>query len=169
MENDTVYIPGLSTVATLAEEEIYSRIYPVFRVINITLYSIMFILGTVGNGLVIWIIGFKMEKTATLIWFLNLAIADFSFCLFLPLSITEWALWDNWPFGQIMCKTWAFNLQLNLSTSELFLMIISVDRCICVLYPIWAKIHRTSRLDSQINKISVFMPLIKKLNFIWYN
>ncbi|XP_031761989.1 N-formyl peptide receptor 2 [Xenopus tropicalis] len=159
MENDTVYVPGLSTFDTLAEEEIYSRIYPVFRIINITLYSIIFILGTAGNGLVIWIIGFKMEKTATLIWFLNLAIADFSFCLFLPLSITEWALWDNWPFGQIMCKTWAINQQLNLSASVLFLMIISIDRCICVLYPLWAKIHRSSKLALTISVIIWFLSV----------
>ncbi|OCT73303.1 formyl peptide receptor-related sequence 1 [Xenopus laevis] len=152
MENSTLYIPSLSTVTTLAEEEL-DGIYHLFRIINITIYSIIFILGTVGNGLVIWIIGFKMEKTATLIWFLNLGIADFSFCLFLPLYITEWAMWYHWPFGWIMCKTWGFNLHLNLSASVLFLMIISVDRCICVLYPIWAKIHRTSRSASIISVI----------------
>uniref|UniRef100_A0A803JZE3 G-protein coupled receptors family 1 profile domain-containing protein n=1 Tax=Xenopus tropicalis TaxID=8364 RepID=A0A803JZE3_XENTR len=151
--NYTLYDPGLSAV----EEEIYSRIDSVFRIINITLYSIIFILGTAGNGLVIWIIGFKMEKTATLIWFLNLAIADFSFCLFLPLYITEWALGHYWPFGQIMCKTCTFNLHLNLSASVLFLMIISVDRCICVLYPIWAKIHRTSRLALTISVVIWFL------------
>eukprot|EP00079_Xenopus_tropicalis_P019987 XP_012810380.1 PREDICTED: N-formyl peptide receptor 3-like [Xenopus tropicalis] len=162
MENDTVYAPGLSTVAILAEQEVSRRIYslfPLFRIINITFFSIIFILGTAGNGLVIWIIGFKMEKTATLIWFLNLAIADFSFCLFVPLSITEWALWLYWPFGQIMCKTWIFNLQLNLSASVLFLMIISVDRCICVLYPIWAKIHRTSRLALTISVVIWFLSV----------
>uniref|UniRef100_A0A803J441 G-protein coupled receptors family 1 profile domain-containing protein n=1 Tax=Xenopus tropicalis TaxID=8364 RepID=A0A803J441_XENTR len=155
MENYTLYDPGLSAV----EEEIYSRIDSVFRIINITLYSIIFILGTAGNGLVIWIIGFKMEKTATLIWFLNLAIADFSFCLFLPLYITEWALGHYWPFGQIMCKTCTFNLHLNLSASVLFLMIISVDRCICVLYPIWAKIHRTSRLALTISVVIWFLSV----------
>ncbi|OCT73302.1 hypothetical protein XELAEV_18036283mg [Xenopus laevis] len=147
------YFPNVSTVVTLTEEDFDDRIFHFLHVFNITIYSIMFILGTVGNGLVIWIIGFKLEKTATLIWFLNLSIADFCFCLFIPFSITEWALPHYWPFGQIMCKTWAFNVQLYLSASVLFLMIISVDRCICVLYPIWSKIHRTSRSASIISVI----------------
>ncbi|OCT56967.1 hypothetical protein XELAEV_18004150mg [Xenopus laevis] len=165
MENNT---PSLSTAATGTEEDFF-RLFFLLRTITVTLYSIISIIGTVGNGLVIWIIGFKMEKTATLIWFLNLGIADFSFCLFLPLYIIQIAHPYYWPFGWITCKTWVFCLQLNLSASVLFLMIISVDRCICVLYPMWAKIHRTSRLASIISVIIwIISVALSSPNIVFY-
>ncbi|OCT56968.1 hypothetical protein XELAEV_18004151mg [Xenopus laevis] len=138
----------------------------VAQAIRFTCFSLTFILGTVGNGLVIWITGFKMKKTMTTIWFLNLGITDFSFCLILPLYITEWALWGNWPFGRIMCKISNFSTALNLSASLLFLTTISIDRCICILYPIWSRNHRTSRLAAIISAIiwlvsmAAYSPLI---------
>ncbi|XP_041425627.1 N-formyl peptide receptor 2-like [Xenopus laevis] len=164
MENYTsaLHIDNFSTAVTENEQtfsdSLLQRIN--IQIINITIYSIISILGTVGNGLVIWIIGFKMEKTATLIWFLNLGIADFMFCLLLFLHIIQIVHPHYWPFGWIMCKTWNFNLLLNLCASVLFLMIISVDRCICVLYPMLAKIHRTSRLASIISVITWIISMV---------
>ncbi|OCT73299.1 hypothetical protein XELAEV_18036280mg [Xenopus laevis] len=119
----------------------------------ITCLSLTFILGILGNGLVIWITGFKMKKTMTTIWFLNLGISDFSFCLFLPLHITEAVLWGNWPFGQIICMGRYFTMGLNQCASLLFLTTISIDRCICVLYPIRSRSNRTSRLATIISVI----------------
>ncbi|OCT73300.1 hypothetical protein XELAEV_18036281mg [Xenopus laevis] len=189
METDDYSPLYLTNFSTSPGEEMYDSTYLLCRAINVTIYSITFLLGTVGNGLVIWIIGFKMEKTTTLILFLNLGIADFSFCLFLPLSITQWALMNYWPFGWIMCKTWAFfffynlflfetwafNLYLTLCASVLFLMIISVDRCICVLYPMLAKIHRTSRSASIISviiwvlSVALSFPYIVFYDQIYHN
>uniref|UniRef100_A0A1B8XXQ4 G-protein coupled receptors family 1 profile domain-containing protein n=1 Tax=Xenopus tropicalis TaxID=8364 RepID=A0A1B8XXQ4_XENTR len=140
----------------------------------ITCFTITFILGTVGNGLVIWITGFKMKKTMTTIWFLNLAITDFSFCLILPLFITEKAMWGNWPFGQIMCKVTYFTRYLNLCTSVLLLTAISIDRCVCVMCPIWSRNHRTSRSAAIISAIIWFFsmaagsPLICFSNILYY-
>ncbi|KAE8594257.1 hypothetical protein XENTR_v10019530 [Xenopus tropicalis] len=162
----SLYFPNVSTAATLTDKEFHDRSFDLFQIIAITIHSIICILGIVGNGLVIWIIGFKMEKTATLIWFLNLGISDFSFCLFLSFSMLQGALPYNWLLGWIMCKTWAFNLYLNLSTSVLFLLIISIDRCICVLYPIWAKIHRTARLAS-VTSVIIWIISVA-LNFPYF-
>uniref|UniRef100_UPI00398E6051 chemerin-like receptor 1 n=1 Tax=Pristiophorus japonicus TaxID=55135 RepID=UPI00398E6051 len=62
------------------------------------------VLGVSGNGLVIWATGFQLKRTANTIWFLSLAMADFTFSLVLPLSITELALDFQWPFGRLHCK-----------------------------------------------------------------
>ncbi|OCT56969.1 hypothetical protein XELAEV_18004152mg [Xenopus laevis] len=118
-----------------------------------TFCIIISILGIVGNGLVIWVTGFKMKKTMTTTWFLNLAIADFSFCLFLPLKFIDVELWVAQPLDWILCKFRYFIQYINMYTSVLFLTVISIDRCICVLYPIWSKSHRSSRLAAIISVI----------------
>ncbi|XP_073513749.1 N-formyl peptide receptor 2-like [Phyllobates terribilis] len=109
----------------------------------ITLFSIVFALGIIGNGLVIWIAGFRMKNTISAMWFLHLAIADFLCCASLPLRIINWnVLYLN--VSHCILNMFLFNL--NMSSSVLLLTAMSIDRCVSVLWPIWAKVHRTCKL-----------------------
>ncbi|XP_040269907.1 chemokine-like receptor 1 [Bufo bufo] len=103
------------------------------------------VLGIIGNGLVIWFGIFRMKKTVNVVFFLSLAIADFFFALFLPLNITQIIL-GYWPFKKFMCKVIHGLLSLNMLVSILQLTVISVDRCICVVFPVWCHNHRRPRL-----------------------
>ncbi|XP_044134641.1 C3a anaphylatoxin chemotactic receptor-like [Bufo gargarizans] len=116
--------------------------------ITFTLYIIIFVLGTIGNGLVIWIAGFRMKKTISTVWFLNLAIADFLCCASLPLRITEWSyFFSNYvEHTEDFCIANIILFNLNVSASVLLLTAMSIDRCVSVLWPFWAKVHRTHRL-----------------------
>uniref|UniRef100_A0A670IJ95 G-protein coupled receptors family 1 profile domain-containing protein n=1 Tax=Podarcis muralis TaxID=64176 RepID=A0A670IJ95_PODMU len=113
----------------------------------IWLRSLIFLLGVTGNGLVIFITGFRMKRTVNTVWFLNLAIADFTFTFFLPLIITSIVM-GKWPFGQEMCKIGSTLSYLNLYASIYLLMVISLDRCISTLWPVWAHNHRTPQRAS---------------------
>ncbi|KAM8927821.1 uncharacterized protein RCH25_008120 [Pelodytes ibericus] len=130
------------------------KVFRSIQVITIISYSITFILGTVGNGLVIWIAGFKMKRMVTTIWFLNLGVADFVFNIFFPFQITEWTMNGHWPFGLILCKAIFFLLYLNMFVSISFLLIISADRCASVLFPVWSKNHRTPKLATIISAVT---------------
>ncbi|KAM4016609.1 chemerin-like receptor 1 [Anomaloglossus baeobatrachus] len=114
--------------------------------ISLVVYSLAFLLGTIGNGLVIWFTVFKMKKTVNVIWFLNLAIADFLFTLFLPLSIIYLANSFYWLFGNFMCKLNSMVAFINLYASVFLLTAISMDRCASVIIPVWCQNHRTPRL-----------------------
>ncbi|KAK1151765.1 chemokine-like receptor 1 [Acipenser oxyrinchus oxyrinchus] len=115
------------------------------HILSIVLYSIAFILGTSGNGLVIWITGFKMKTSVNTIWFLNLAMADFIFTFFLPLSIAYTAMGFVWSFGWFLCKLNSFIMVLTMYSSVFILTAISIDRCLSVLAAVWAQNHRTPK------------------------
>ncbi|XP_053547198.1 chemerin-like receptor 2 [Bombina bombina] len=115
------------------------------RNLSIFIFTVAFIFGAVGNGLVIWITGFRMKKTVNTIWFLNLAVADFIFTIFLPITISHTAL-GNWPFGKFMCKISSFIPMFNMFASVYFLTIISADRCAFVVFPVWAQNKRNPKI-----------------------
>nr|XP_056703444.1 chemerin-like receptor 1 [Euleptes europaea] len=118
------------------------------NILFMVIYSVAFVLGVCGNGLVIFITGFRMKKTVNTVWFLNLAIADFTFTFFLPLTIAYIAQGFHWPFGEAMCKFNSTLAFINLYASVYLLMVISIDRCISVTCPVWAQNHRSPRLAS---------------------
>ncbi|XP_073457991.1 chemerin-like receptor 1 [Aquarana catesbeiana] len=162
MKNSTVYLNTSMThmpftVTPLDElQDTYSTdIYDdnnktadMFHIISIVIYSVAFLLGTIGNGLVIYFTTFRMKRTVNVVWFLNLAIADFIFTFFLPFSIAYIALGFHWPLGKFMCKLNRTIISINLYASIFLLTVISIDRCTSVMFPVWCQNHRTPRVAS---------------------
>lgn len=131
---------------TTIEEPVFHQNPPcwreIFCVALLVVSIVIFLLGFCGNALVIWISGFKMKKTVNTTWYLSLAISDFVFCVFLPFSITNMAM-ENWIFGYYMCKFASAVMFLNMFSSIFLLVIISIDRCVSVMFPVWAQNQRT--------------------------
>uniref|UniRef100_UPI00398EE6F1 C3a anaphylatoxin chemotactic receptor-like n=1 Tax=Pristiophorus japonicus TaxID=55135 RepID=UPI00398EE6F1 len=128
-----------------------SSISRAMQVSAIVIYVVTCILGVLGNGLVIWATGFKLKRTAYTVWLLSLAVADFTFSLLLPLSITELALDHHWPFGWLLCKLHFWMLSLCVHASIFTLIAISVDRCFSLVLPVWSRNHRGPRLASLLS------------------
>ncbi|XP_073341860.1 chemerin-like receptor 1 [Pagrus major] len=126
----------------------YAELRKSLHIMSLIIYSLTFVLGVLGNGVVIWVTGFKMKKTVNTVWFLNLAVADFLFTALLPLSVTYLALNFHWPFGEFMCKLSSTMNSLNMFASVYILVVISVDRCVSVVWPVWAQNHRNVRKAS---------------------
>ncbi|XP_071968916.1 C3a anaphylatoxin chemotactic receptor-like [Engystomops pustulosus] len=134
----------------------------ILQKISIILYSIIFILGIIGNGLVIWIARFRMKKTISVMWFLHLAIADLLCCASIPMRIAEWSFSGICSVSSgIYCLMNNILFYLNLSVSVLLLTAMSVDRWVSVMWPFWAKDHRTLKL------VRITAGIIWGLSFIW--
>ncbi|XP_058630886.1 chemerin-like receptor 1 [Onychostoma macrolepis] len=125
-------------------------------VITVIFNVIIFLLGITGNGAVIWITGFKMKKSVNTTWYLSLALSDFIFCATLPLTI-DYMVKKSWNFGLFMCKFNAFVMTLNMYSSIFILVIISVDRCITVKFPVWAQNQRTVQKASVVVMLAWFV------------
>ena len=99
-------------------------------IMSAVIVSVVCVLGVVGNGVVIWVTAFRMKRTVSTVWYLNLAVADFLVTASLPLQITKYAL-VRWPFGWFMCKMDGVFFHMNMYSSIYTLVVISVDRCVC--------------------------------------
>ncbi|NP_001075783.1 fMet-Leu-Phe receptor [Oryctolagus cuniculus] len=122
----------------------------VLDVFSYLILVVTFVLGVLGNGLVIWVTGFRMTHTVTTISYLNLALADFSFTSTLPFFIVTKALGGHWPFGWFLCKFVFTIVDINLFGSVFLIALIALDRCICVLHPVWAQNHRNVSLAKKV-------------------
>ncbi|XP_037641731.1 chemokine-like receptor 1 [Sebastes umbrosus] len=136
---------------SLYDDNEYAELKKSLHTLSLIVYCLAFVLGVLGNGVVIWVTGFKMKKTVNTVWFLNLAVADFLFTAFLSLRVTYMALDFHWPFGKFMCKLHSTITSLNIFASVYILMVISVDRCVSVVWPVWAQNHRSVRKASCVS------------------
>ncbi|XP_027714026.1 N-formyl peptide receptor 2 [Vombatus ursinus] len=144
MENSSV-LPSDASDALFPTESPPTAIHQAFWIISLIIFCLAFVLGITGNGLVIWVAGFRMARTVTSVLFLNLAAADFTFTAFLPFFIVGTALQPHWPFGWFLCKLISSLAIFNMFASVFLLTLISLDRCVSVLWPVWARNHRTPR------------------------
>ncbi|KTG04892.1 hypothetical protein cypCar_00047991 [Cyprinus carpio] len=106
------------------------------------LYSLFFIVGFLGNILVIWVVlmGVKL-RSMTDICLLNLAIADLLLVCSLP--FLAHSARDQWTFGDVMC-TMVFSVyHIGFYSGIFFIVLMSVDRYLAVVHAVFALRVRT--------------------------
>ncbi|KAI3365705.1 hypothetical protein L3Q82_010148, partial [Scortum barcoo] len=111
------------------------------------LFSLIFLLGTVGNSLVIAVLlrnGQTNTKTTNL-FILNLGLADLSFIVFcVPFQATIYTL-DEWVFGPLLCRLVHFFIFLTMYASIFTLTAVSLDRHLAICYPLRSREMRTPK------------------------
>ncbi|XP_018588009.1 P2Y purinoceptor 6-like [Scleropages formosus] len=121
-----------------------SEIYKKY-ILSLT-YGVVFMFGLGLNGTLLCLLcGRTRRWSCSLIFLVNLAVADLLYVLTLPLLLVSYAMEDKWPFGDFACKAVRFLFYANLHCSMMFLMCISVHRFLGVCYPIRAMTYKTKR------------------------
>ncbi|NXS97444.1 GALR2 protein, partial [Jacana jacana] len=113
------------------------------------IFSLIFLLGTVGNGLVLAVLlrNRQIKYNTTNLFILNLAMADLCFIICcVPFQATIYTL-DGWLFGAFACKAVHFLIYLTMYASSFTLAAVSVDRQVylAIRYPLKSRDLRTSR------------------------
>lgn len=102
-------------------------------------YLLLFIPGLLLNTTALWVLCRHIsKKTKTVIFMINLALADLAHILSLPLRIYYYFTHD-WPFGQGVCLFCFYLKYLNMYAAIVFLVCISVQRCVFLLDPFSAR------------------------------
>uniref|UniRef100_A0A3Q4FZZ7 Opioid receptor delta 1 n=1 Tax=Neolamprologus brichardi TaxID=32507 RepID=A0A3Q4FZZ7_NEOBR len=123
----------------------------VIHVCITALYSLICVVGLVGNVLVMYgVVRYTKMKTATNIYIFNLALADALATSTLPFQSAKY-LMSTWPFGELLCKVVIAIDYYNMFTSIFTLTMMSVDRYIAVCHPVKALDFRTPAKAKLIN------------------
>ncbi|XP_012625759.2 C-C chemokine receptor type 3 [Microcebus murinus] len=107
------------------------------------LYSLVFIVGLLGNVVVIAILTkYRRLRILSNIYLLNLAISDLLFVFTLPFWIHS-AGWNEWVFGHGMCKLLSGLYQMSLNSEIFFIMLMTIDRYLAIVHAVFALRART--------------------------
>lgn len=131
-QNETIFYAFDEPRNTTTDDTIRPEV-----VIVPVVFGCIFLLGIVGNTLVITVIGkikSRRSRSTTNIFILNLSIADLTFLLFcVPFQATIYSL-PEWIFGAFMCKFVHYFVTVSMLVSIFTLVAMSIDRYIAVVH-----------------------------------
>ncbi|KAM4630426.1 C5a anaphylatoxin chemotactic receptor 1 [Polymixia lowei] len=127
------------------------------RGVQIAATLIIFLVGVPLNGLVVWALGWRTGRrlarrgsaggetraaSSFRVYVLNLAVADLVLLLRTPLMVGYLVHNCSWPFGSAFCRLVMFLRCLGLYAGAFLLCAVALERCLCLLKPIWARLRR---------------------------
>ncbi|XP_019405549.1 PREDICTED: proto-oncogene Mas-like [Crocodylus porosus] len=107
------------------------------------LMMIISFLGLVENGLMFWFLCFKIRRNPFTVYIANLCVADACLLLCDFVLLLHYTSASENNTGNYQTLTFfGFTFLFGYNTGLFFLTVISVERCLCVLYPVWYRCHR---------------------------
>ncbi|KAM4850047.1 C-X-C chemokine receptor type 5 isoform 1-T1 [Urocitellus parryii] len=104
-------------------------------------YSLIFLLGLMGNILVLVILErHRQTRSSTETFLFHLAVADLLLVFILPFAIAEGSV--GWVLGSSLCKIVIALHKINFYCSSLLLACIAVDRYLAIVHAVHAYRHR---------------------------
>ncbi|XP_041844714.1 C-C chemokine receptor type 4-like isoform X3 [Melanotaenia boesemani] len=112
----------------------------------ITIYCLVFILGFIGNGLVVCVlVKHRGHKTSmTDMWLFNLAFSDLIFVLTLPFYSHQVNV-GYWPFGDFMCRFLSWSHHSGFFSSIFIMVVMTLYRYQVIMHPHSVTRHCTMR------------------------
>ncbi|XP_004078074.1 C-C chemokine receptor type 1 isoform X1 [Oryzias latipes] len=132
------------------------------------MYSMFFLLGLLGNSLVIWVVvcGARL-RSMTDMCLLNLAIADLLLVCSLP--FLAYQARDQWLFGDAMCKIVLGVYHVVFYSGIFFICLMSIDRYLAIVHAVYAMKARTlffGRIAAAVTWTAGFLASFPELIFI---
>ncbi|XP_004614612.2 C-C chemokine receptor type 8 [Sorex araneus] len=120
------------------------------KVLLAVLYCLLFVLGLLGNSLVLLVLlACKKRRSITDVYLLNLALSDLLLVFSLPFQ-THYLL-DQWAFGLVLCKVVSGSYYLGFFSSMFFITLMSVDRYLAIVRTVYALKVRTAQKGAALS------------------
>ncbi|XP_030606364.1 C-C chemokine receptor type 2-like [Archocentrus centrarchus] len=141
----------------------YSDVRKFIQVFLATLYSLVFILGFIGNALVVCVlVKHRNQSNLTDICLFNLALSDLLFVFTLPFY-SHYARVGQWTFGDFMCRLISGSHQTGFFSSIFFMVAMTLDRYMIIVHAHRVARYRTMRaaiiLTVLVWMLSLFVSL----------
>lgn len=108
------------------------------------LYCAVFLVGIVGNSLLIAALVFKRRVQRLIdIFIINLAASDFIFLITLPFWVDMEVSDGSWRVGAFLCKASSYVISVNMYCTILLLTCMSADRYLAIMHLSMARRIRT--------------------------
>ncbi|CAH0407350.1 unnamed protein product [Chilo suppressalis] len=119
---------------------------PLFQICVYFMYSAVFIVALLGNGLVCFVVHRTPQmKTVTNYFIVNLAVGDIFMTLFcVPFSFVPMLVLRYWPFGEVMCKIVNYSQTVSVLVSAYTLLAISIDRYMAIMHPLKPRLGKAA-------------------------
>ncbi|XP_077950223.1 C-C chemokine receptor type 1-like [Gasterosteus aculeatus] len=99
-----------------------------------TFYSLVFVLGVIGNGLVVCVLVKHRHKTnLTDMCIFNLAVSDLVFVFTLPFY-SHYSVVGEWPFGDFLCRFASGSHTTGFLSSIFFMVVMTLDRYMVIMH-----------------------------------
>ncbi|XP_049636640.1 mas-related G-protein coupled receptor member X1-like [Suncus etruscus] len=156
----TVSILGTKLKVVNGCQEIFQTMYNMkFLPLDI-LVIIISLLGLAGNGLVLWLLGFQMQRNALHVYIFNLAVSDFLFLavqfIFHLMRLTS----DLELISIYIHRLVIIVKNVTYITGLSFLSFISTQRCLSVLWPLWYRFHHPKYMSAVISALLWTLSLL---------
>ncbi|XP_062951046.1 mas-related G-protein coupled receptor member X2-like [Cynocephalus volans] len=146
--NSTITAWGNETTTTTANGSAEARPCDKHTPTMHLLIIVVSLVGLAGNAVVLWLLGFRMRRSAFSVYILHLAAADFLYlCFRIIHSLRKFIGFFRHAsvslpgiFNAIIIFPYIMGLSI--------LTTISIERCLSVLCPIWYRCHRPNHLST---------------------
>ncbi|KAK5865133.1 hypothetical protein PBY51_016321 [Eleginops maclovinus] len=102
-----------------------------------TSYSLITVLGLVGNGLALVVLIRTYRQSSPFhIYMLNLGVSDLLYVMTLPLRVVYYVKKGQWSFGDFLCRISSYALYVNLYCSIYFMAAMSFTRFLAIVFPV---------------------------------
>lgn len=127
------------------------------------LYSLVFILGFLGNGLVVCVlVKHRNQTNLTDICLFNLALSDLLFIITLPFY-AHYAVAGHWIFGIFLCHFIGGIHKTGFFSSIFFMVVMTLDRYVVIMHTHKVARYRTVKMGIAVTAfvwmLSVFVSL----------
>ncbi|XP_037376168.1 C-C chemokine receptor type 3 isoform X2 [Talpa occidentalis] len=107
------------------------------------LYSLVFVVGLLGNVIVVVILTkYRRLRIMSNIYLLNLAVSDLLILFTLPFWV-HYVAWHTWVFGNGMCKFLSGLYYMGLYGEIFFIILLTIDRYLAIVHAVLALRART--------------------------